>query len=116
MKCGIFRIAGFQKRGIPASLLKQLAEYFDETEENIRKCYSTHKAELASNGAVNLTPTQPSERLTGKNITSVGSRHGQLAGVHNMISECYYSQGLYIESYYTERYNYNVNTYRRRKL
>ena len=51
--------------------VKQLAEYFEESEENIRKCYSTHKAELASNGAVNLSPSQLSERLTGKNFTSV---------------------------------------------
>ncbi len=67
--------------------VKQLAEYFEESEENIRKCYSTHKAELASNGAVNLTPSQLSERLTGKNFTSVGSRSGQLVCIND---DCYF--------------------------
>lgn len=67
--------------------VKQLAEYFEESEENIRKCYSTHKAELSSNGAVNLTPSQLREQLTGKNFTSVGSRSGQLVCIND---DCYF--------------------------
>ena len=67
--------------------VRQLAEYFEETEENIRKCYSSHKDELTTNGVVSLTPSQLRERLTGKKFTSVGSRSGQLICIND---DCYF--------------------------
>lgn len=67
--------------------VKQLSEYFEETEENIRKCYSLHKEELTSNGVINLTPSQLRDQMTGKNFTSVGSRHGQLVCINDT---CYF--------------------------
>jgi len=57
---------------------RQLADYFEESIDNIRKCYAAHKEELTSNGACLISPSELKERLTGKNFQSVGSKHGQM--------------------------------------
>lgn len=72
--------------GILMVTVKQLAEYFEETVDNIHKCYSSHKAELISNGACLISPSELRERLSGKKCQSVGSKHGTMI----CIEENYY--------------------------
>jgi len=72
--------------GILMVTVKQLAEYFEETVDNIHKCYSAHKAELISNGACLISPSELRERLSGKKFQSVGSKHGTMI----CIEENYY--------------------------
>ena len=63
--------------GILMVTVKQLATYFEESVDNIQKCYANHKDELDANGVVSLTPTALKERLIGKNFQLVGSKASQ---------------------------------------
>lgn len=58
--------------------VKQLAEYFEETPDNIQKCYQNHKAELNSNGVVTLAPSDLKQQLIGQKFQLVGSQNHQL--------------------------------------
>ena len=64
--------------GIMMVTVRQLAEYFEESPDNIHKCYAAHKAELISNGACLISPSELRERLNGIKFQSVGSKHGQM--------------------------------------
>lgn len=71
--------------GICMVTVKQLAEYFEETPDNIHKCYAAHKAELLENGACLLSPSDVKGRLSGKSFQSVGSNHGTMICIEDNI-------------------------------
>lgn len=64
--------------GLCMITVKQLADYFEETPDNIQKCYRNHKEELNANGAVSLTPSALKNQLIGKKVQLVGSQNHQL--------------------------------------
>lgn len=69
--------------GILMITVKQLAEYFEESADNIHKCYAAHKAELISNGACLISSSELRERLNGKKFQSVGSKHGTMVCIED---------------------------------
>lgn len=63
--------------GICMVTVMQLADYFEETADNIRKCYYNHKEELDRNGVCTLKADDLEERI-GKKFQSVNTKSGKI--------------------------------------
>lgn len=57
--------------------VKQLADYFEESADNIRKCYHSHREELESNGVCTLTVRDLEERI-GQKFQSVNTKGSKI--------------------------------------